>query len=292
MIETLAPILVSAITLGSVYALMSVGLAMIWGGMGVLNLSQGALFMVGAYAAYSVGKAGGSPILGVLAAGAVCALFGTLLYLGPLRLLSRRADVGNATILVTVSVATLLENAALFTYGPRNKAVPELLPGAFRVSGAVITYNVAALTIVALLLIACVTLLLKRTRYGLAIRAVAQNSDGARLLGINPVAAFVLVMALSSALAGVGGVLLSSFYFVTPYVGQTYLLTALIVTILGGLGSVPGALLAAYLVGFVQAFVSFYLGVRWSLPVLFAAIILMLVWRPAGLAGLRQHRRL
>ena len=92
-------------------------------------------------------------------------------------------------------------------------------------------------------------------------------------------------MFLSSGIAGVGGVMLSSYYFVTPYVGQTYLLTALIVTILGGLGSLSGTLAAAYLVGFVQAFVSFYLGVRWSLPMLFALIIVMLIVRPGGIAG-------
>lgn len=292
MFGSLVPIIVSAVTLGTVYALMSVGLALVWGGMGLLNLTQGALFMMGAYAAYSVGKAGGAPILGILASAAVSGGFGILLYLGPLRLLARRRDVVNATILVTISIATLLENVALFTYGPRSKAVPELVPGAFPLAGTVITYNVAIMTAIALLLIVGLTFLLKGTRFGIAIRAVAQNIDGAKLLGINPTMVFLLVMALSSALAGVGGVLLSSFYFVTPYVGQTYLLTALIVTILGGLGSVPGALLAAYVVGFLQAFVSFYLGVRWSLPVLFAAIIVMLVLRPGGLAGIRQMKRL
>ena len=93
-------------------------------------------------------------------------------------------------------------------------------------------------------------------------------------------------------MAGVGGVLLSSYYFVSPYIGQTYLLTAIIVTILGGLGSLGGTLGAAYLVGMIQAFVSFYLGVRWSLPVFFALVIVMLVFRPSGLAGREARGRL
>lgn len=292
MLDSLMPIVVSALTLGSIYALMSVGLALIWGGMRILNLAQGALFMIGAYTAYSVGRLGGQPLLGVLAAAIVTGLIGLILYAGLLRVLLRRNDWANATIIVTISVATIFENVALLGYGPRNKVVPELAGGAFKVADSIITWNAALIMAVAIVILCALTLLLKATRFGLAIRAVAQDVDGAKLSGINPASTFSLVFFISSCLAGIGGVLLSSIYFVTPYVGQTYLLTALIVTILGGLGSVPGTLAAAYAVGFIQAFVSFYLGVRWSLPVLFSTIIGVLIFLPQGLAGVNMTKRI
>ena len=240
MTEPILPIIVSALTLGSIYALMAVGLALIWGGMGILNLAQGALFMIGAYTAFSVAKQGGGPWLGLAAAATVTAAVGLLLYMGPLRLLLSRRDAGNAVLIATISIATILENLALMHYGPRNKVVPELATGAFKLAGVPIPWNTVLLMTVALALLTLLTLGLKYTRAGIAVRAVAQNIDGARLCGINPSWTFALVLAVSSSLAGIGGVLLSSIYFVTPYVGQTYLLTALIVTILGGLGSVPG----------------------------------------------------
>jgi branched-chain amino acid transport system permease protein len=292
MTGSLLPIAISALTLGSVYALMAVGLALIWGGMGVLNLAQGALFMMGGYAAFTVSRYGGGPWLGLFVAALVTGAFGLLLYLGPVRPLLARADGGNAVLIATISIASILESIALTYYGPRTKVVPELAGGAFRLFGTPVTYNAILIMLVSVALLGALAACLKSTRTGLAIRAVAQNIEGTQLSGMNPRALFAFVFAISSALAGVGGVLLSSIYFVTPYVGQTYLLTALIVTILGGLGSVTGTLYAAYAVGAIQAFVSFYFGVRWSLPVLFMAIIATLVFMPTGLAGIIRSKRL
>lgn len=285
MLREVFPVVISAITLGSIYALMSMGLALVWGGLRVLNLTQGALFMFGAYTALTIGKLGMPPVVGLIVAFLAMGLIGVVVYAGPIRMLAQRPDRENATLLVTIGLAIVLENIALLEFGPRNRAVPELVEGMTRIGGVVVTWNAVMMTGVAIGLLSLMGAALKWTRLGLSVRALAQQPDGAQLAGIGRDTTFVLVMFLSSGLAGVGGVMLSSYYFVTPYVGQTYLLTALIVTILGGLGSLSGTLAAAYLVGFVQAFVSFYLGVRWSLPMLFALIIVMLIVRPGGIAG-------
>ena len=285
MLREVFPVVISAITLGSIYALMSMGLALVWGGLRVLNLTQGALFMFGAYTALTIGKLGMPPVVGLIVAFLAMGLIGVVVYAGPIRMLAQRPDRENATLLVTIGLAIVLENIALLEFGPRNRAVPELVEGVTRIGGVVVTWNAVMMTGVAIGLLSLMGAALKWTRLGLSVRALAQQPDGAQLAGIGRDTTFVLVMFLSSGLAGVGGVMLSSYYFVTPYVGQTYLLTALIVTILGGLGSLSGTLAAAYLVGFVQAFVSFYLGVRWSLPMLFALIIVMLIVRPGGIAG-------
>lgn len=285
MLREVFPVVISAITLGSIYALMSMGLALVWGGLRVLNLTQGALFMFGAYTALTIGRLGMPPVVGLIVAFLAMGLIGVVVYAGPIRMLAQRPDRENATLLVTIGLAIILENIALLEFGPRNRAVPELVEGMTRIGGVAVTWNAVMMTGVAIGLLSLMGAALKWTRLGLSVRALAQQPDGAQLAGIGRDTTFVLVMFLSSGIAGVGGVMLSSYYFVTPYVGQTYLLTALIVTILGGLGSLSGTLAAAYLVGFVQAFVSFYLGVRWSLPMLFALIIVMLIVRPGGIAG-------
>jgi len=291
--KQLIQILVSGVVLGSIYALMSMGLSLVWGGLRVLNLTQGALFMLGAYCALWTGKALAlPPVVGLAAAFVAMGLLGVVIYAGVLRLLSNRPDRENATLLATIGLATILENIALLSFGPRNQAVPELIAGTFKIGGVAVTWNALLMTVAAVALLSALGLALKFTRLGLSIRALAQDRDGAQLSGIGMDSTFALVMFISSGLAGVGGVLLSSYYFVSPYVGQTYLLTALIVTILGGLGSLVGTLYAAYLVGMIQSVVSFYLGVRWSLPVFFALIIVVLVVRPRGLAGRLQQERL
>ena len=291
--KELLQILFSGIILGSIYALMSMGLSLIWGGLRVLNLTQGALFMLGAYTAFVAGRTLGlPPAVGLVAAFVLMGVAGVLIYACLVRPLLPRADRENATLLVTVGFAVILENLALFTFGPRSQAVPELIRGTFRIAGVPVTWNSLVMTAAAVGAMAALGAMLKWTRLGLSIRALAQNREGAQLAGISMDRTYALVMFLSSGLAGVGGVLLSSYYFVSPYVGQAYLLTALIVTILGGLGSLTGTLAAAYLVGILQSSVSFLLGVRWSLPVFFALIIVTLVLRPGGLGGQVVQERL
>jgi branched-chain amino acid transport system permease protein len=292
-VKALVQVVISGITLGAIYALMSMGLSLVWGGLRVLNLTQGALFMLGAYASIVAAQTLDLPAwLALVAAFLAVGAIGVLLYFGPIRALLGRDDRDNAILLVTVGIAIIFENLALFTFGPRNKAVPTLVSGNIRIADVAVTWNAIVMTAASIALLALLGALLKWTRAGLAIRALAQNRDGAQLNGISMDATFAFVMFLSSGLAGIGGVLLSSYYFVNPYVGQTYLLTALVVTILGGLGSLSGTLYAAFIVGMVQSGVSFYLGVRWSLPVFFGLIILMLVVRPGGIAGRVSAERL
>jgi branched-chain amino acid transport system permease protein len=282
----------SGVILGSLYALMSIGLTLIWGGLRLLNLTLGAVYMFGAYTALLTGTLGLPPPLGLLASFLAMGVLGVILYVGPLQLLSARPDRENAIILTTFGLAVVLENIALLTFGPRSQDIPRLVSGNTIIGGVVMTWNALAITAVAVVLLAAIAVALKWTRLGIAIRALAQDRDGAQLAGISVHRTSALVMFLSSGLGGVAGTLLSSYYFVSPYVGDNYLLTALIVTILGGLGSVVGTLLAAYLVGLLQALVSLYMGVRWSLPVLFGLIILTLIVRPGGIAGRVAKERL
>ncbi len=135
-------------------------------------------------------------------------------------------------------------------------------------------------------------LFLARTRWGFAVRAVAQDLDAARSLGVPVNKLYPLTMGLASALAGVGGVFLGALYFASPTAGDLPLLTALIVVILGGLGSLTGTLYAAYLVGLMQAFCEVQIGTTWTLPILYGVILLVLIFRPYGLNGNASEARL
>jgi branched-chain amino acid transport system permease protein len=284
MAELLATIW-SGVVLGSMYALMAVGLALVWGGLRVLNLAQGALFVLGAYAAVLVADAGLPPIAGVAAGGILMAGLGVGMYFLPLKSLAFREDRDWATLLATFALGITLQEVARLTFGPRIKSVPDLVDGRFDLGGVVFTWNEVTMVMTALALMAGLALLLRKTRLGFAVRATAANRDGAQLSGVGIHSTSALILAISSGLAGVGGVLLASSFFVSPYLGVNYLVIALIVVILGGLGSIVGALGAAYIVGLVQQVAALYLGTRWSLPLLFTLIIVMLTVRPGGLAG-------
>jgi len=285
MLRDLATTLVTGVVLGSLYALMAMGLTLVWGGLRILNLTLGSLYMLGAYTALTVGNIGLPPLAGLIVAFVAMGALGLLIYAGPLRALGDRPDRENSTLLVTFGLAIVLESAALLIFGPRNRDVPALVSGRIDVGGVIIAWNAVVITAIAVILLGLMGGALKWTRLGLSIRALAQQRDGAQLAGIGLHPTSALVMVLSSGLAGVGGTLLSSYYFVSPTVGANYLLIALIVTILGGLGSVAGTLYAAYVVGLIQAIVSFYVGTRWAAPALFTLIIFTLIVRPSGFAG-------
>src|SRR6266568_3181205 len=135
-------------------------------------------------------------------------------------------------------------------------------------------------------------ILLARTRWGMAIRAVAQNLDAARLMGVPVGKLYPLTMGLASALAGIAGVFLGGLYFAYPQAGDLPLLEALIVVIFGGLGSLPGTVYAAYAIGLIQATAEVIVGTTWSLPILYGVILLVLVVRPYGLLGKPSEARL
>jgi branched-chain amino acid transport system permease protein len=155
-----------------------------------------------------------------------------------------------------------------------------------------ISYHELTMAGVSVALMGGLGLFLARTRWGLAVRAVAQDLDAARSLAVPVSRLYPLTMGLASALAGVGGVFLGALYFASPTAGDLPLLLALIVVVLGGLGSLTGTLYAAYLVGLLQSASEVEIGTTWTLPILYASIILLLVFRPTGLRGSTTEARL
>jgi len=198
----------------------------------------------------------------------------------------------NSAMIATVGLAIVIDSLALLIYGPRVKQMPALVSGQFRWLGVVISYQGLVIIGVAAVAMVLLSIFLSRSRSGLAIQAVSQQMDAALLMGIPAILIFTIVMALSAALAGLAGSLLSSVFFLAPGAGFNPMVKALVVTIFGGLGSVKGTIWAAYVIGLLEAFLQVYLGASWALPGLFLFMILMLIIRPSGLFGLGEAQRL
>jgi branched-chain amino acid transport system permease protein len=278
---------------GSVYGLMALGLTLIWGAFRLLNLAHGALFITGAYVVWAGLNEASLPLGAALPAGIVGAgLMGYLLYLVFLRPMLGRPGWDSASIIATVGVAIALEAAALIVFGPRVKEIPSVVSGSFNVSGVVVTSQGLFVIGAAIISFLVMNAYLKYSRQGMAIRAVSQNLEAASLMGVPVEKTFATVMILSAALAGLAGVLLSSIFFLSHTSGFNPMLRALFVTIFGGLGSVKGTLIAAYVIGLLEAFLQVYIGPSSALPGLFVFMIAVLIIRPNGLFGVGEVRRL
>jgi branched-chain amino acid transport system permease protein len=278
---------------GAVYGLMALGLTLVWGAVRLLNLAHGAIFIVGAYAAYWVVSSLHMPILvalpfGVLAAG----LFAYLMHLIFIRPVLGKPGFDNSTLVATVGISISVSAAALIIFNPEYKVVPPEISGQVILDGVQITYQGLLVIATSLALFAIIYLFLTYTRQGMAIRAVSQQMEAASLMSIPVVRTYGIVIAISGALAGLAGVLLSPTFFLNPQSGFNPMIQALIVTIFGGLGSIRGALVAGFVLGVFESFVEVFYGVAWAQPGVFILIILMLIIRPNGLFGIGEVRRL
>jgi branched-chain amino acid transport system permease protein len=294
MSASLVQSIISGLLLGSIYALMALGLTLIYGALRMLNLSHGALFMFGGYVAWIITLYLELPLLiGLVIAFIIIAVIGLSLHPLIIKPLLRSPGWEMTTIIATLGISIVFENMALLAFGPRRKTVPSIISGQMTIyGGVVVTYHEIVVAAVAVASLVIMGIFLKRSRHGLAVLAVAQNQDAAYLMGVSVYRIFALVLAVSSGLAAIGGGLLASFYVLSPTVGGTPQLKALLVTIFGGLGSVKGTIYAAYIVGLMEALVSLYFGGKWALPFLFVFMILVLIVRPSGLFGMSEEVRL
>lgn len=284
--EAVAPIVVSGLILGSIYALMASGLSLVWTTLGIFNFSHGVLMMLGAYVAWTIGAYLGLsalPLIPLIAAVVILAGLGALIELVLLRPFYGRKNLVMLTVITTLSGMIFLQNAALIGWGPRVKQLPLLMPGQVSILGIVVSVHEALIMVISPLIIVLVWLWLRFTRTGRAVRAVSQNHESAQLLGMNVSALYMTSFALSAGLAALAGVLLGSIRFISPDMGSEPLVKALIVTIFGGLGSMIGTVLGAYIIGLLEACSNYFVGLYWTPVLLFLVMIVTLMIRPRGL---------
>lgn len=287
--DAIIQIIVTGITMGAMYALASVGMALTYGTMGMFNMAHGMLMTIGAYAAYSICAVLGAPLpvgllMGVLAGGAA----GLILHLLIVRFMLNTEDFQTTVMVATAGVAILLQDLILKRYGAYPFKQPIQIDGVFRIGGVAVTYQAVLILGIAAILIGAVAWLLTRTRFGRAIRATAMNQDAAKLMGVRTERTYLQVMIIAGCLAAAAGILISSLAGLSPAMGSNPLIRAFIICVVAGLGSVTGAGAAAIALGLIEAAIGYFFGVRFGLPVMLGLVVIVLIVRPAGLFGTQE----
>lgn len=293
--DILVAILAAGLTNGALYALATIGLSLVWGSMGMLNMAHGAMLTLGGYAVYTVATSMGLPVwLAVIVAAGVGAVAGAVLYMAVVRSLLHSAgkNFETSVMIATVGIAIALQNALLLFYGGQPLAQPFGVSGMISIGNSVVPMLNFVIILVSVAVMAALALLIGRTRMGRAIRATAQNRQAALLMGVPVERIYLQVLALSGAVSGICGVLVSSVTQLSPTLGADPMLKAFIMCVVAGLGNLPGAVAAAFGLALIEAIVQFTMGARWGFPVLLMLVIAILIWRPNGLFGRAQIRRM
>ena len=276
------------LSLGSVLVLSAIGLAITFGVMGVINMAHGELMMLGAYTTYVVQllmpqHIGASILVAIPAAFAVAALVGVILEQTIIRFLYGRAL---ETLLATFGVSLILQQVVRSLFSANNRAVqtPAWLSGTIQINeGLALTVNRIYIVVFTAIVFAILLLVLKRTRLGLNIRAVAQNRAMARAIGINSRRVDALTFALGSGIAGVAGVALSQLTNVGPNLGQSYIIDSFMVVVFGGVGNLWGTMIGGLSLGIVDKLLEPYAGAVLGKIAVLVALILFIQRRPRGL---------
>ncbi|QEL66447.1 branched-chain amino acid ABC transporter permease protein [Oryzomicrobium terrae] len=287
--------LLNALTLGSVYALFALGFTLVFGVLAVINLSHGAVFMVGSYAALAMVSHLNAPLwaalLGAMVVSGTVGLLVDVLVLKPLR--ARNAP-HLIPMIATIGVGIMLTSAAQGLFGAEVLRFPEdVMPaGEFMVGDVHVRALEIAIVAIAFLLMAVLFTILKRTQLGRALRAIAESPKAAYLLGINVEGLFHITSFVAAALGGIAGVLIGlNFNAITPFMGQPMLHKGIAVIILGGMGDIRGALIGGLFLGFAEVISKAYLSSQMGDAVAFGLLFLILLVRPSGLFGRKLERK-
>jgi branched-chain amino acid transport system permease protein len=275
------------VSLGVQYALLALGFTLIFGILGVVNFSHGGFYVFGGYVAYASVHYLGAPypvavLLALLASG-------VLGYVFELFLLERVVEDHLSTLMLTLGLFLVMSTGVLVTFGPESPEFAFPITGTWRHGNYYFPKENLIVLSVCVVTIGAVYLLMYRTDFGRALRALADDRQVAAAQGIRPRLLFPLAFALATALAGLTGALVTPILCLAPHLADPVLATSFLIVILGGLGSIGGATLAAFIVGMVEAYSSVYLGGSKGALALFVFVLLMLVIRPSGLFGQEVH---
>ena len=277
------------LSIGTQYAMIAIGFTLIFGIMGVINFMHGGAYVLGGYFAFGLVSAFGWPY----PVAVVAAVLGTAAvgYLIEVLFVDKYVDDHNATMLITLGLYMVMTTVIIMIFGPEPASGFTFpIRGALRWGGIYFPYSSLIVLVICGLAIVGMYYLVFRTRYGIALRAMADDRSIATAQGIRPSHMFPLAFSLAMSLAGLTGALVTPILALEPNLGEGQLLKAFIVVILGGLGSIGGATVAALIVGMVESYSSVYLGGSKGALVLFLFVLLILLIKPSGLMG-RETRK-
>ena len=277
--------LINGLQTGSVYALIALGYSMVYGIIMLLNFAHGDIIMVGAYVAWIVILHIPNPFLAIALAILACTLLGVVIEkvaYSPLRKAPRLS-----LLITAIGVSFLLENLAQLIFGAGSQKVPLLISGpALEIAGQHIGFTAFITIIVSVISMVALTFLIKKTKMGKAMRAVSEDMGTAQLMGINVNRTVSFTFAVGSALAGIGSILYCCAYpQASPTMGSMLGLKAFVAAVLGGIGSIPGAMIGGFCIGIAEAIVSAIGLSVWKDGVVFAILIIVLIFKPTGILG-------
>lgn len=289
----LAQQLANGLVLGSIYALSALGFTLIFGAARVVNFAYGELLMLGAFFTLTVMMWSGMPFFVALPVAMVgVAILSVIIFLLTLRPLLRGAYTSLQgelkVILVTLGLLYILREAAVIIWGTAPRQMDMGITGIQMIGDVVVTNQRLVVIGIMVLLVLALYWLLYRTKIGKALRAIAQNREGALAIGLNTDRIIAFVFAVSGAMACAAGSLLGTLYAVEPHMGGAPLLKAFVIVIFGGLGSVPGAIVGGIAIGLVENLAGAYISFAFKDVFTFLLLIAVLLLRPAGLFGRAQ----
>ncbi len=288
LIYEIIDVIISGLTNGSVYALMAVGLTLVYGVTKAFNFAYGSFFNLGGYFAWIlinfVGLVGGyfSIFLAVIPLMFAVGYGLEKTMVAPLR---KRDEWEMKVMMLTLGLALFMDNLYAVVFGGRVKSLPAILEGTLEAGNLVFSYQDIMIFFLSISGILLFGWILNNTRMGMAVQAVAQNPQGAKIVGIPKNRIFAATFAISTAMVGFGGILLSQKYFISPMSGGAIMIKSWVITAFGGMGSIRGGLYAAFIIGMLEAFVGWMFGMSYGMIALFVLLLTTLVFRPQGLMG-------
>jgi branched-chain amino acid transport system permease protein len=278
--------LINGLALGSVYALLALGYTMVYGIIQLINFAHGEIYMIGAFAGFYSASTLKLPLIPtLLVAMAVSALAGIIIEKVAYKPLRNSPRI--ALLITAIGVSLFLQNAMRLLVGSNPKPFPDLInAGSINIGPIQIEVKTILMFGVSALLVILLQFIVYKTKVGKAMRASSQDMEAASLMGINVDNTISLTFAIGSALAGIAGVLVAiSYPSITPYMGAMPGLKAFVAAVLGGIGSIPGALVGGIAIGLLETFSKAYISTNFSDAIVFAILIVILLIKPAGLLG-------
>ncbi|EKS41117.1 MAG TPA: branched-chain amino acid ABC transporter permease [Afipia sp.] len=285
----LAPQMITGLALGVAVVLVALGLTIIFGLLDVINMAHGEFYAVGAYLALALGASGISFWLLLLIVPLLMLPLGYIVERGLIQRVFNLPDRHVTTLLLTFGLGLVIEEVLKIVFGSNTQRPPTPIAGAIEIMGVLLPSYRLFLILIGFAIVAAVAIVINKTSLGAMVRAAAFDRNMAASLGVPVKRVFAVTFALGVALAGLAGVLLAPIYSVFPTMGRDFIFLAFTVVIVGGMGSIAGAVVAGLFLTQVQAISSLIVSPVWSDPILFSIMVLMLVIRPQGLFGRLGH---
>ncbi len=284
-LEIIIQAIVNGLSIGFVYALVSLGLTLIWGTMEIINFAHGDFLMLGMYGSFwFFTLLGIDPLVSLPVIFLASFLFGILVYKGVIKTILNRQMLSQ--VLATYGLGMVFQALALFFWSPNYKLIRgNFLSGTFRLGSISIGIPQFVTSIICMVIIFALFYFLNKTKIGRAIKATTLNRDAAALVGINIEFIFTLVLGLGIALVGMAGSLLSNFYYIYPQVGALFGTLAYVVVAIGGFGSVQGALMGGLLLGLITSLTGVLIDPAFKYAAAFLVYLIVVVVKPTGLKG-------